>query len=113
VHKNITLTYNNIEGLTEEQLKKTYIASIDGNKLKYNKTYRKGDVVTNGTSIYMATEDNITGTFDATHWQKVADKQIGPIAVVAGSTVCTGRWHNTVTANGFLVDDESFFMPSR
>lgn len=78
-----------------------------------NKTYRKGDVVTNGTSIYMATEDNITGTFDATHWQKVADKQIGPIAVVAGSTVCTGRWHNTVTANGFLVDDESFFMPSR
>ena len=42
VHKNITITFNNVEGLTEEQLSKTYIASVNGPKLKYNRTTRKG-----------------------------------------------------------------------
>jgi len=43
VHKNITLTFNDVVGLTEEQLSKTYIATLDGYKLDYNKTYRKGN----------------------------------------------------------------------
>jgi murein DD-endopeptidase MepM/ murein hydrolase activator NlpD len=43
VHKNIVITFNNVQGLTEEQLSKTYIASLDGYKLKYNRTYRKGN----------------------------------------------------------------------
>jgi hypothetical protein len=43
VHKNITITFNEVEGLTEEQLAKTYIATLDGYKLDYNKTYRKGN----------------------------------------------------------------------
>ena len=43
VHKNITLAFNNVAGLTEEQLSKTYIATLDGYKLKYNNTYRKGN----------------------------------------------------------------------
>ena len=43
VHKNITLTFNDVIGLTEEQLSKTYIATHDGYKLDYNKTYRKGN----------------------------------------------------------------------
>ena len=43
VHKNITLTFNDVIGLTEEQLSKTYIATLDGYKLDYNKTYRKGN----------------------------------------------------------------------
>jgi murein DD-endopeptidase MepM/ murein hydrolase activator NlpD len=43
VHKNITLTFNDVVGLTEEQLSKTYIARLDGYKLDYNKTYRKGN----------------------------------------------------------------------
>ena len=43
VHKNITLTFNDVTGLTEEQLSKTYIATLDGYKLDYNKTYRKGN----------------------------------------------------------------------
>ena len=42
VHKNITITFNNVEGLTEEQLSKTYIASVNGPKLRYNRTTRKG-----------------------------------------------------------------------
>ena len=41
VHKNITLTFNDVVGLTEEQLSKTYIATLDGYKLDYNKTYRR------------------------------------------------------------------------
>lgn len=62
VHKNITLTYNNIEGLTEEQLRKTYIASIEGNKLKYNKTYRKGatfSIKTRTLGNYKLAQDSI------------------------------------------------------
>ena len=43
VHKNITITFNDVKGLTEEQLAKTYIATLDGYKLEYNKTYRKGN----------------------------------------------------------------------
>ena len=43
VHKNITITFNDVQGLSEEQLAKTYIATLDGNKLDYNKTYRKGN----------------------------------------------------------------------
>lgn len=43
VHKNITLTFNDVVGLTEEQLSKTYIATLDGYKLDYNNTYRKGN----------------------------------------------------------------------
>ncbi|MFN7044886.1 MAG: M23 family metallopeptidase [Flavobacterium sp.] len=43
VHKNITITFNDVKGLTEEQLAKTYIATLDGYKLDYNKTYRKGN----------------------------------------------------------------------
>ena len=43
VHKNITIAFNDVQGLSEEQLAKTYIATLDGYKLDYNKTYRKGN----------------------------------------------------------------------
>lgn len=43
VHKSITVTFNEVEGLSEEQLSKTYIATLDGYKLDYNNTYRKGN----------------------------------------------------------------------
>ena len=46
VHKNITITFNDVQGLTEEQLSKTFIAKLDGYKLSYNKTYRKGNSFT-------------------------------------------------------------------
>jgi hypothetical protein len=72
-----------------------------------NKPYQKGDIVTNTTFIYLAMQDGIKGTFDAAKWRKVITKTIGPVTITAGSVVSTGRWHNTVTANGFLVDDDS------
>lgn len=46
VHKNITITFNDVQGLTEEQLSKTFIATLDVYKLSYNKTYRKGNSFT-------------------------------------------------------------------
>lgn len=76
-------------------------------------TYQLGDIVTNGGNVYIATQDEITGAFDASKWRKVATKQVGPVTVAAGSIVCTGRWHNSVTGAGFLVDDESFIPHTR
>lgn len=73
------------------------------------KTYNIGDIVTNGGFVYQANENNVTGAFDATKWKKVADKVIGPIPVSAGAVVSTGKWHNTVSAAGFLIDDDSIF----
>lgn len=43
VQKNITITFSDVEGLTEEQLSKTFIASIDGVRVRHNNTYRKGN----------------------------------------------------------------------
>jgi len=39
----MTITFSDVQDLTEEQLSKTFIATIDGYKLDYNKTYRKGN----------------------------------------------------------------------
>lgn len=61
VHKNITLTYNNVNDLTDEQRKKTYIASIEGYKLNYNKTYRKGNsfsIKTKTLGTFKLAQDN-------------------------------------------------------
>lgn len=69
--------------------------------------YQRGDVVSESGNIYLAQADNITGVFDATKWLKVAPKQIANIPCAAGAVVTTGRWHNSVTVVGFLVDDES------
>jgi murein DD-endopeptidase MepM/ murein hydrolase activator NlpD len=42
VHKNMTITFDNVQGLTEEQLQKSFIASVSGPSLSYNKSTRKG-----------------------------------------------------------------------
>ncbi|NHN25209.1 M23 family metallopeptidase [Flavobacterium jejuense] len=42
LQKNITVTFNNVEGVSEALLDKTFIASLEGHRLYYNKTYRKG-----------------------------------------------------------------------
>jgi murein DD-endopeptidase MepM/ murein hydrolase activator NlpD len=63
VHKNITITFNDVEGLSEEQLAKTYIATLEGYKLDYNKTYRKG----NSFSIKTKTLGKFKLAQDVTH----------------------------------------------
>lgn len=91
----------------------SYTLDLIGRTYDPAEKWQKGDVVAQSGDIYLAMQDNITGAFDATKWKKVAAKQIGPIAVQAGSVVCTGRWHNSVTVEGFLVDDESFINHQR
>lgn len=85
----------------------TYTLDLVGRAYDSAKTYQKGDVVTSGADVYLAMQDQITGAFDATKWKKVAPKQVGPVAITAGAVVGTGRWHNTVTEAGFLVDEDS------
>ena len=42
IQKNITITFNDVEDIPTNLLDKTFIASVEGYKLYYNKTYRKG-----------------------------------------------------------------------
>ncbi len=73
--------------------------------------YRRGDVVTNGGFVYVANQDFqsgiAAGAFDANKWTKVASKTIAAIPVSGGQTISTGKYHNAVNVNGFLVDDET------
>jgi hypothetical protein len=85
----------------------SYNLVMTGRDYDSSKTYMKGDVVANGTSVYIANEDNITGAFDASLWIKKADKTISAIPCVNPSVVSTGRWHNSISVAGFLVDDDS------
>ncbi|HUV84077.1 MAG TPA: hypothetical protein VMV86_00115, partial [Methanosarcinales archaeon] len=85
----------------------SYTLDLLGKAYAPASNYKKGDIVTEAGDVYMAQEDNVTGTFDASKWRKVALKVVGPVTIVAGAAVSTGRWHNTVTTAGFLVDDNS------
>ena len=69
--------------------------------------YQKGDVAVNSGSVYMANEDGITGTFDASKWILKAAAIISNVNAPTNSVVTTGRWHNSVSVAGFLVDDDS------
>ena len=76
-------------------------------------TYRRGDLVTSGAFVYLATQDiKSPRAFSATEWTKVAPKVIAAIPVTGGSTVCVGKYHNSINSAGFLVDDESIFSKS-
>ena len=62
VHKNITITFDKVQGLTEEQLQKTFIASVSGGKLNYNKTYRKENTLktyTRNLGMFKLAQDSI------------------------------------------------------
>lgn len=76
-------------------------------------TYMKGDVISETADVYLALEDNITGTFDASKWKKVAPKSITGIPCPNPSVVSTGRWHNAITVAGWLVDDDSSIQYTR
>lgn len=45
VHNNITITFDNVE-LSEADASKTFIASVNGSRIRYNKTYKKGKAYT-------------------------------------------------------------------
>ena len=60
-YKNMTITFNNVQNLSEEELSKTFIATLDGYAIDYNKTYRKGNTFTLRTrslGTYKLAQDN-------------------------------------------------------
>lgn len=75
--------------------------------------YRRGDIVTNGSDIYIANQDFVSGiaagAFDAEKWTRVAPKTIAGIPVAPGDVVCVGKYHNSIDLDGFVVDDTSFY----
>lgn len=85
----------------------TYTLDCLGRAYSPTNTYRKNSIVTQGGFVYLAKEDGITGAFNTSKWRKVANKTVGPVSIGAGSLVCTGRWHNSVSAIGFLIDETS------
>lgn len=84
-----------------------YTLKLLGRAYSAAKTYQKGDVVTSGGFVYSARENAITGAFDAAKWKKEIADTIGPVTIVAGATICTGRWHNAIGQAGFLVEDDT------
>lgn len=91
----------------------SYTLDLVGRAYDTGTVYQKGDIVSQATDIYLCNQDSVTGTFDVSKWTKVAPKQVGPVTIAAGSVVCTGQWHNTVTVAGFLVADDSDFRHIR
>lgn len=101
VHKNITIIFNNVEGLTEEQLSKTYIASIDGYKLKYNRTYRKGNsfsIKTRTLGKFKLAQDNTPPRISNVNF--IEGKEIGTQKTISVSIT---DLHSDIDAyNGYL-----------
>ena len=61
-YKNMTIAFADVQGLTEKELEKTFIASLDGYEVDYNKTYRKGTtfkLYTRNLGKYKLAQDSI------------------------------------------------------
>lgn len=85
-----------------------YTLDLIGKAYDSSAKYGKGDIVSQGSDVYRANVDIIEPeSFNSSKWTRVAPKQIASIPAPAGSVVTTGRYHNTVTTAGFLVDDDS------
>ena len=71
-------------------------------------TYQIGDIVTEAGGVYLcSTPVEIPEAFDAGKWVRKADAVVSGIVSSAGAIVSTGRWHNSVSVSGWLVDDDS------
>lgn len=92
----------------------TYDMTCVGKAYSAASSYRIGDVVTQGGDVYVAFLDiKNPEAFNADHWKKVAPASITGIPHVLGDTVSTGRYHNAISVNGFLIDDDSFLTSRR
>uniref|UniRef100_UPI00404B4415 M23 family metallopeptidase n=1 Tax=Flavobacterium sp. TaxID=239 RepID=UPI00404B4415 len=61
-YKNMTIKFENVQGLSEKELEKTFIATVDGYKIEYNRTYRKENTFTLKTrdlGTYKLAQDTI------------------------------------------------------
>ena len=86
----------------------TYTLDLLGKAHDPSKPYARNSIVTTGGNIYVAETDIVAKAFAvADGWKLITTKTVGPVTVVAGSVVCVGKYHNCVTAAGWLVDDDS------
>ena len=86
----------------------TYTLNLLGKDYNTGNSYVKGEIVAQGGNIYSCISAT-TGTFDATAWELKAVQSIGPVTITAGAVVSCGKYHNTVSAIGFLCEDGSSF----
>ncbi len=86
----------------------TYTLDLLGKAHDPSKPYARNSIVTTGGNIYAAETDIVAKAFDvADGWKFLATKTVGPVTILAGAVVCVGKYHNCVTAVGWLVDDDS------
>jgi hypothetical protein len=85
----------------------SYNLVMTGRDYDTAKVYQQGDIAVNGGVVYLCQQDQVTGTFDATKWSAKAASTISAIPCANPSVVSTGRWHNSISVAGFLIDDES------
>lgn len=92
----------------------SYDMVCNGREHSPTNAYRKGDIVTSGGQVYVAVVNIKAGkAFDGTDtdgdWTRVAPQTISGIPVTGGATVCVGKYHNSISVGGFIVDDSSTF----
>lgn len=71
--------------------------------------YRRGDLVTQGGRVYICSQDIDPKAFDAADWCDVAPATIASIPTSGGAVICTGKYHNSINVNGFLIEDSATF----
>jgi len=88
----------------------SYSLSMLGRDFSASTNYKKGNVTVNAGGVYVCDipESKVAlGAFNAEQWTKVAPSVIASIPNNAGDIVSTGRWHNSISVGGFLVEDDS------
>ena len=85
----------------------SYSLIMTGRTYDTTKVYQQGDIAVNGSTVYLCSQDRVTGTFDASKWVAKAASTIASIPCANPSVVSTGRWHNSISVAGFLIDDDS------
>lgn len=85
-----------------------YDLELKGKAYDVSATYQVGDIVTRSTFVYLNSQPvEKPEAFDAVKWIKKASALIEDIPSISGDIVTTGRWHNSVSVVGFLIDDDS------
>jgi len=85
----------------------TYTLELKNKVHSAASTYQKGDIVTTGGFVYVSNQDIAPEAFDSGKWNEVATTTVVGIVAAVGDIVSTGRWHNSVSVAGWLVDDDS------
>lgn len=87
-----------------------YKLEMIGRDFSASTSYKKGNVMANGTKVYVCDIPEGTvaiGAFNSEQWTAVAERTISGIPCLIGDIISTGRFHNAIDVAGFLVEDET------